>query len=180
MYVLYPRVYACMTSPPHTILENFGQQGSVFYIRLEQFLIIISLSHIKTKGPDGILGDIPIHFPIIKPSKLSHKLRLRNCPASEGFHGTIPKKPHKCNCQYPCNLSQTEREFTQNSKLQPLPGAWPVSHVTRRKVQCREKCCSSPSNLALEPSDLWASYKSLINSKVLGHSPNASSSFTYS
>lgn len=54
----------------HThILERHFWTTWASFTCLEQFLVILSPSHTKIKRPDGILGDFPIHFPIIKPSK---------------------------------------------------------------------------------------------------------------
>ena len=54
----------------HThILERQFWTTWASFMCLEQFLVILSPSHTKIKRPDGILGDFPIHFPIIKPSK---------------------------------------------------------------------------------------------------------------
>lgn len=46
-------------------------------------------------------------YPIIKPSKSSHKYEQGNDPISEGFPRTTLKNLHKCN-RYPCNGGQTQ------------------------------------------------------------------------
>lgn len=119
--------------PPHLrkiILDNKDQ----FYMCLEQFLVTENPLHIK--GPDGILGGFPIHFPIIKSSKWSRKYGQSNYPILQSVHRTILKSLYKCNL-YPCNLGQTQDQFTQNSKTPPLPcesAQWEMNGIKESAV----------------------------------------------